>query len=183
MLEAIIRRLKRDKRGVSNVIVVMLSLILIVIIVANVVLWSYQMNQFDWEKMQENIEILNVTGIAGWLSGWNYRKTHVIQNATGAGNNYQVRITVHYGTGTDSGEHVYLNEHCKTDFGDIRFTDDNGTTLLDYWMESYTIGDHAVFWVKIADNLDNTSATIYICLLYTSPSPRDGLLSRMPSSA
>ena len=23
----------------------------------------------------------------------------------------------------------------------------------------------------------------YICLLYTSPSPRDGLLSRMPSSA
>ena len=25
--------------------------------------------------------------------------------------------------------------------------------------------------------------TIYACLLYTSPSPRDGLLSRMPSSA
>ena len=26
-------------------------------------------------------------------------------------------------------------------------------------------------------------AFLYICLLYTSPSPRDGLLSRMPSSA
>ena len=25
--------------------------------------------------------------------------------------------------------------------------------------------------------------TCHICLLYTSPSPRDGLLSRMPSSA
>ena len=25
--------------------------------------------------------------------------------------------------------------------------------------------------------------TYYTCLLYTSPSPRDGLLSRMPSSA
>ena len=24
---------------------------------------------------------------------------------------------------------------------------------------------------------------VYYCLLYTSPSPRDGLLSRMPSSA
>ena len=24
---------------------------------------------------------------------------------------------------------------------------------------------------------------LYVCLLYTSPSPRDGLLSRMPSSA
>ena len=27
------------------------------------------------------------------------------------------------------------------------------------------------------------SLLVYICLLYTSPSPRDGLLSRMPSSA
>ena len=27
------------------------------------------------------------------------------------------------------------------------------------------------------------TATQYACLLYTSPSPRDGLLSRMPSSA
>ena len=26
-------------------------------------------------------------------------------------------------------------------------------------------------------------AAYYACLLYTSPSPRDGLLSRMPSSA
>ena len=26
-------------------------------------------------------------------------------------------------------------------------------------------------------------AILYACLLYTSPSPRDGLLSRMPSSA
>ena len=27
------------------------------------------------------------------------------------------------------------------------------------------------------------AATVKVCLLYTSPSPRDGLLSRMPSSA
>ena len=32
--------------------------------------------------------------------------------------------------------------------------------------------------------LDRTSVELYkSCLLYTSPSPRDGLLSRMPSSA
>ena len=30
---------------------------------------------------------------------------------------------------------------------------------------------------------DNPPAAFYGCLLYTSPSPRDGLLSRMPSSA
>ena len=30
---------------------------------------------------------------------------------------------------------------------------------------------------------DNVNQVISNCLLYTSPSPRDGLLSRMPSSA
>ena len=31
--------------------------------------------------------------------------------------------------------------------------------------------------------LDRPAGTSFNCLLYTSPSPRDGLLSRMPSSA
>ena len=31
--------------------------------------------------------------------------------------------------------------------------------------------------------IDGTKLTTWGCLLYTSPSPRDGLLSRMPSSA
>ena len=31
--------------------------------------------------------------------------------------------------------------------------------------------------------VDSFSASLKTCLLYTSPSPRDGLLSRMPSSA
>ena len=33
------------------------------------------------------------------------------------------------------------------------------------------------------NNFDGNEQTHIICLLYTSPSPRDGLLSRMPSSA
>ena len=32
-------------------------------------------------------------------------------------------------------------------------------------------------------NVNGLRAHGYVCLLYTSPSPRDGLLSRMPSSA
>ncbi len=68
MLEAIIQRLKRDKRGVSNVIVVMLSLVLIVIVVGNVVLWSYQMNQLDLERIQETVNIVNVTRVT--RSSW-----------------------------------------------------------------------------------------------------------------
>ena len=36
--------------------------------------------------------------------------------------------------------------------------------------------------LKVKDKVSNTDP-FAICLLYTSPSPRDGLLSRMPSSA
>lgn len=62
------KRLRRDKRGVSNVIVVMLSLVLIVIIVANVILWSYQMNQLDLERIQERISLTNAERIT--RSNW-----------------------------------------------------------------------------------------------------------------
>ena len=36
---------------------------------------------------------------------------------------------------------------------------------------------------KISGVVDTNTVIILSCLLYTSPSPRDGLLSRMPSSA
>ena len=38
-----------------------------------------------------------------------------------------------------------------------------------------------IWQIDIVDGQD--AGTVLICLLYTSPSPRDGLLSRMPSSA
>lgn len=53
-------RLKQDRCGVSNIIVVVLSLVIIVAIIANIVLWNYEMNQVDWEKMKENTSITNV---------------------------------------------------------------------------------------------------------------------------
>ena len=41
---------------------------------------------------------------------------------------------------------------------------------------------HALY-NNIEQTLHQATGEIYGCLLYTSPSPRDGLLSRMPSSA
>jgi len=97
-----------------------------------------------------------------WLVGWSYRKSHVINPSSGAGTNYQVKITVHYGSGTDSGSDVYLGGKCKTDFGDIRFTRSDKVTLIDYWMEDKVDGDYATFWVEVPDDLSSNSATIYI---------------------
>jgi|GEM_PF-5253699 len=98
----------------------------------------------------------------GWLSGWTYRKSHVINPASGAGTLYQKRVKVHYGAGVDSGEDVYLNGKCRTDFGDVRFTGADGATLLDYWIEEKVDSDHATIWVEVADDLSTTPVTIYI---------------------
>ena len=52
--------------------------------------------------------------------------------------------------------------------------------MEDLWLRHPTSGwllDHPG-WCELL-----TYGTVYTCLLYTSPSPRDGLLSRMPSSA
>ena len=47
------------------------------------------------------------------------------------------------------------------------------------WTVSYLHFKHALEVIAFTPE----TATPYLCLLYTSPSPRDGLLSRMPSSA
>lgn len=90
-----------------------------------------------------------------WLSGWNYRKSHLLIGTAGAGANYQIQIIVNYGTGTDSNNMAYCELNCQPDFDDIRFTDNDGFTLLDYWRESYFESDNATFWVEVKDNLDS----------------------------
>jgi len=99
---------------------------------------------------------------AGWLQGWNYRKFHTIPPVFGAGTGYQVRFKVHYGSGTDSGEDVYLNGHCRSDFGDVRFTSKDGVTLYNYYIEEKVDGDYAIIWVKIDDDLSYDPAAVYL---------------------
>lgn len=100
----------------------------------------------------------------GWFSGFGYRKSHSITGSTvGAQTNYQVKIVVHYGSGTDSGGDVYCSSLCRTDFGDIRFTGSDGRSQLDYWMETETDGNSATFWVEIPSIPANPSTTtIYV---------------------
>ena len=49
---------------------------------------------------------------------------------------------------TPSASTVGCNHHCESDFSDLRFTKSDGTTLIDYWIESYTEGVSAVVWVE-----------------------------------
>jgi len=80
------------------------------------------------------------------LAGYVYRKSHVINPQAGAGTNYPVCVRVIRGTGVDGTESyedltigkVYVEDKCKSDFGDIRFTKTDGITELKYWMEKST---------------------------------------------
>ena len=106
----------------------------------------------------------------GWLSGWLCRNSHVINPASGAGTGYQVLIKVYKGEGTNGYESVegfeagkvYCGGYCRDDFGDIRFTASDGTTLLNHWLWKKAEGSWALFWVKINDDLSSTARTIYV---------------------
>lgn len=107
-----------------------------------------------------------------WLTGWLYRKQHTIIGSTdGLQTNYQMGIKVYYGAGTDGTEvvygitfgKVYLDSKCRTDFGDIRFTNSSGDDLLDYWIEEKTDSDYALFWVELESTpISPNSVNIYI---------------------
>jgi hypothetical protein len=64
------REFRINRRGISNVIVMVLSLVILVIIVSNIIFWSYEMNQVDWERMQEDLSIVSANTIhhSSWFT-------------------------------------------------------------------------------------------------------------------
>ncbi|MBD3253218.1 DUF2341 domain-containing protein [Candidatus Pacearchaeota archaeon] len=134
---------------------------------------------YDWFNVSLNISCLksdcgniNITlDPENWLDDeWEYRKNHTIEGSSaGAQTNYVIHFIVHNGTGADSGENIYCNGKCKSDFGDIRFTSDDGVTELDYFLEEYNSGENASFWVEI-DSIPASPGSKDIFVYYGNPS-------------
>ncbi|ABL78347.1 DUF2341 domain-containing protein [Thermofilum pendens] len=108
-----------------------------------------------------------------WLySGWLYRKGHDIVGSTaGAVSGYQVRLRVCSGSGTDSGDTVYLNGKGRADFGDLRFSylqPDGREVAIPYWVESVS-GGCATVWVKVP-SIPASPGTARIYVYYGNPS-------------
>jgi len=117
---------------------------------------------YTYDQVGNLLKIIEGQSTSGpWLSGWKYRKKCNITGQSGAGTNYQVKTTVHYGSGSDSGSDVYCSSKCKADFGDIRFTANDAKTQLDYWIEKKTDNDKATFWVEVSADL-SSSQSIYL---------------------
>ena len=91
-----------------------------------------------------------------WLSGWSYRKEITITGQSGAGTLYQVDFDI----GDSAGGDFHLEGNCTNFPQDIQVTDNDGTTLLDYWIEDIT-ADPLKMWVEVADDL-GSNQTIYV---------------------
>jgi len=62
----------------------------------------------------------------------------------------------------EENEIVALNGICKTDFGDIRFTDNDMETLLKQWPEHKTDSVYCDFWFKPTDSLEESDIDVYL---------------------
>ena len=82
--------------------------------------------------------------------------------------------------------YVFCNGMRFTDSGQILAVASRTQSRIDRLVNDYNIPRQYNDYDGLLrdDHIDAVYiATIHPCLLYTSPSPRDGLLSRMPSSA
>lgn len=93
----------------------------------------------------------------GNLAGWPYWKVISITGQAGAGTDYQVKLTI----GDSAGGDFHLEGHCTNFPQDIRITDDDGTTLLDHFVEDLT-ADPIIVRVKVNDDLgSNRDIRVY----------------------
>lgn len=99
-------------------------------------------NQLEaYEHVNSHHAFVNVTYIekVSWLKGWDYRKLLFIPRDVSTGQNYVIPLDVYYGdyfqSSLDHGIRVFTDGKCQVDFDDIRFTDDQGKTLPNYWLE------------------------------------------------
>ncbi len=134
--------------------------------VIEIALFNHASNGAPGTFYADDLTIDTLSPETGWLEGWNFRKAHTITGSTGAGTNYQVMFEVHYGFGVDDKEDVYCNFNCDPYFEDIRFTRADGVSILDFWIEEFTMDISATIWVEIEDNLDRN---VTIFMYYGNP--------------
>ncbi|MFW9888410.1 MAG: BNR-4 repeat-containing protein [Candidatus Thorarchaeota archaeon] len=100
-----------------------------------------------------------------WLSGWDYRKSHVVEHTVGAGSDYTLPIYASLSDGSDYDNMVFLDGKSLPDFADIRFTSNNGTGLLDYTLQQivdeYSTDYFVNYGVDIANYPKNYPAAYY----------------------
>ncbi len=95
--------------------------------------------------------LISISCHAQWLCPWENRiPVEVSETSGNALTDHQVRIDLTYQTGM------------QADFADIRFTTNDGTTLLNYWVEDFVASTSAIVWVKMPTLPANGNSQIYL---------------------
>jgi len=91
------------------------------------------------------------------LYGFRYRREITIDNTQNSNNltDYQILVTL------DTQSLIFQGK-TRSDCGDIRFTDSDGTTLLNYWIEGPINSTNTRIWVKVPSIPANSQKTIYV---------------------
>lgn len=98
-----------------------------------------------------------------WLINYRYRKSITISRSSGAVTNYQMKLLIGESSGA-TGESVDCGGKCLSTFNDLRFTTSDGTTLLDYWIESITgttPNQLATVWIEF-NSIGTDDTTFYM---------------------
>ncbi len=142
--------------GVTSAIILIISSILFTTSAnADTMLYTFT-NLSDYTFDTDNIEF--ISGKAqlkvrnDWYdNSWTERKAIAINNNNNPNilTDYQVKVTLPY------------SSSMQNNFRDIRFTDETGKNLLDYWLESKVDSSQAIFWVKVPSIPANDTSTIY----------------------
>jgi hypothetical protein len=95
-------------------------------------------------------------------TSWTRRRPIKINNSlnTNALENYQVQVFVTF------------DSDMQSDFDDLRFTDNDKITPLNYWVENYNPNENATVWVKVPLIPANENHTIY--MYYGNPAAASG---------
>lgn len=84
------------------------------------------------------------------LAGFTERKPITITGSVdGAQTDYQISVRLHKASGTDTATDIYLGTGVRDDFGDVRFTADDGLTELSYYLDNLVSGSYADVVIKV----------------------------------
>jgi len=104
----------------------------------------------DWQNISW---IENLPGPINWFNSlWDKRQQVIIDNSTNAKAlvNYQIKLKVPY------------DLDMNADFSDLRFTQADGITDIDYWIHEYTPSSEAIIWVEVPSIPALSTANIYM---------------------
>ena len=133
----------------------------------NNIIWGPKINKFDVDYDQLVEESLKNAGL------WDEVKDRLDDSALSLSGGQQQRLCIARAIAMKP-KVILMDEPCSA-------LDPKSTAIIEMLIkdlrDSYSI-------VIVTHNMQQAArVSDYTCLLYTSPSPRDGLLSRMPSSA